>query len=98
MKDADNRIWGQKFHEAVEAQGSHTDHGEDVAHDHWAGATLRGCIAGNPVKAVALYNRWACVAGYAQVKLLSVTPPVVDMGHSVVGLNRDGLQVLCARP
>ena len=88
------RAMGERFH-ALDAVP--VDHEDDPVHDRWVGATVLGCMNGNVLKAVGLYNRWAVVAGYAQADVLSTTPPLVDIGSAVIGLAQGELEVLAAR-
>lgn len=94
LRDRDNGREGGEFHDRLEAKLPHENHTEDRVHDSWVGATLRGCQAGNAAKSVALYNRWAVQAGYLPVRILSLTPPLVDIGTAVIGLNTQGLDIL----
>lgn len=69
------------------------DHPADVAHDRAVGATVRMIRAGNLIKGVKFYNRWARLAGYTPARLLSVNPPVLDMseqGLTFIAEVRDG--------
>lgn len=94
LKDRDNLHVGQGFHAMLAASGFEPEHADDPVHDHWVGATIKGCIAGQSVKAVALYNRWASVAGYLPARLLATAPPVVDIATCVLGLGPQGPRVL----
>lgn len=93
MREADNWKMGQWFHAEMDRLRPHS-HPDDVTHDAWVGATLIGVGQGSVAKAVAMYNRFACVAGYVQAVVLSVAPPVVDIGDAVLGLIGGQLQVL----
>ena len=97
MKDARHATLGKNFHTLLTQAGGEVDHEEDRAHDMWVGATLGGCLEGNTIKAVSFYNRWAAQAGYEQAKILSATPPVVDIGSAVLGLSSGRLDVLKTR-
>ena len=92
VKDRDNLVHGQALYERAFGSSS-----EDPVYAAWIGATIRGCFAGNATKAVGLYNRWAPVAGYAEAKLVSATPPVVGIGDAVIGLDNGRLEVFSAR-
>jgi hypothetical protein len=95
-KDRENLRMGRLFHERLDAQGVKVDHPDDAVHDSWVGATICAAIRGNVSKGVALYNRYAVIAGYQPASLISVTPPVVDTGNAVVSIEDGKLDVLSA--
>lgn len=88
---------GKAFHTVLEAAGAHVNHGDDHAHDRIVGATLAGCNEGNAQKAIALYGRWAALAGYLPATILSLTPLVVDIGNAVIQHSHERLDVLSVR-
>lgn len=85
---------GERFHEALEKAGGHTNHEDDPIHERYVGATYRMIARGQARKGEALYNRWAANAGYAQVRLLSEAPPVLDAITAKVTLEGDEIKVL----
>jgi len=87
--DVDALRAGETFHAALEAAkreaGSHLpDHPPDDTHDQAAGAACLMIAAGNPRKAAWFYNRWAALAGYPPIAILSEAPLVIDVGAGVV--------------
>lgn len=70
---------GEWFHKWIEERGSAPNHGDDVGHDRVVGATLAMIRAGQLDKAIALYNRWARVANYGTLTLLSRSPVLLGM-------------------
>ena len=94
---------GKLFHDAIEtakeASGSRlTVHGHDEPHERVVGAVWRLVRAGNAAKGVALYNRWARLAGYAPINLISEHPATVDVIDAVVALSPDlTMEVLLCR-
>lgn len=99
MKDARNERLGEAFHDqlARARDGGHS-HAKDVAHDRWVGATYQAALNGNLIKGINLYNRWAVQAGYQLSRIISVNPPVVDIGDAIVQLSAGHLEVLRAKP
>lgn len=91
--DPANIALGDVFHTAAREVGL-ADHPHDPAHEAWVGATLAGCRAGNIGKAISMYNRWARFAGYAEATILSLTPPLVDVGDALVELIDGHIEVL----
>ena len=75
---------GSKFHMDLEQLNRAEPHPDDEIHDRWVGATIVGIRRGNILKCVALYNRWSITAGYQDCRILSVTPPLVDIGDAVI--------------
>ena len=85
---------GHSFHKVLEAAGAHINHADDPIHERWVGATLAGCNEGNAQKAIALYNRWASLAGYMGAEILTLNPLVVDIGNAVIQHSHERLDVL----
>lgn len=93
---------GERFHEqlatAKQARGSELpEHPHDAAHERAVGAAVRMIRAGNATKGVSLYNRWARLAGYAPISIVSTAPLVIDVVDAVVSLSPNGLEVLLCR-
>lgn len=96
---AERGVW---FHERLESEIAKAGatvplHDEDIAHNRAVGAAVLMFLAANPLKAVALYNRWAAFAGYQTIRLVSVTPPVVDMGDVVFAVRNGDMEMLRCR-
>lgn len=85
--------------DAKEAAGSalpeHSD--DDVCHVQFAGAACLLILAGNAVKGVSLYNRWAQMAGYPFIHLLRLAPVIIDLGGLIVECRGEHLEVLSCR-
>lgn len=92
---------GREFHAKLEElqQGSAKRHPEDAIHDIMVGATVEQIFAGQVDKALILYNRWARFAGYAEVRLLSRLPLILDIQDSVLLIHphERGFEVLEVR-
>lgn len=93
---------GQAFHQMLETAkadaGSELKaHADDEFHDRAVGAAILMAQAGNGVKAVNVYNKFAILAGYAQAVLHSVTPFVVDIHDAIIGVQDGKAQVLQCR-
>lgn len=93
---------GERFHElleqAKEAAGSELPvHPHDPAHERAVGAAALMFERGQPVKAQDFYNRWAVLAGYAPIRLLSLSPVTVDVVDAVVGIGEEGMEVWLCR-
>lgn len=93
---------GRAFHALLEAakrvEGSILpDHPEDAAHDAAVGASILMIKAGNVVKGINFYNKWASFAGYGAIALISEQPVVVDVRDAIVGLVNGRLEVLQCR-
>ncbi|WP_336974509.1 GNAT family protein [Alcaligenes sp. PF14] len=76
---------GQWFHERLEQQrGSPPGHEDDPAHDRYVGATTAMILCGNVVKGLHTYNRWAQLAGYCQLKVVSEAPLQIHVGDGLI--------------
>ncbi|WP_155847994.1 hypothetical protein [Asticcacaulis benevestitus] len=93
---------GHQFHDQMEAakdrhRSALLTHDEDEAHDRAVGAAASMLTAGNAVKAVWFYNRWARFAEYQTIELLSTNPIVVDVRDAVLQISDNGMEVLKCR-
>lgn len=88
-KSPDVLAEGHWFHETL--QDAHDragrplpPHPEDESHDRAVGAAVMMIKTGNVAKAIWSYNRWARLAGYPLIQLLSERPTIIDVGEGVV--------------
>ena len=93
---------GRAFHAQLEAAkaaaGSEREaHPDDPAHDAAAGAAALMVRAGNAKKGVWAYNRWARLAGYQPIALLSESPLLIDVGDGVVQVVNGKMEVALCR-
>jgi hypothetical protein len=84
-------VIGHEFHERLEAakiaKGATTViHEDDEAHDRYVGATCEMIRRGLIDKGIALYNRWARLAGYETIALIAVNPPVIDIRDALIAV------------
>jgi hypothetical protein len=93
---------GHWFHAVMEkalreAFSSLPAHPADPSHERAVGAAVEMIRARNHRKAVWFYNRWARLAGYPLVTLVTETPLVIDVGASVVveATGQDMEVILC---
>lgn len=100
VRDKACLLEGRKFHAALEAAkieaGSALPvHPEDEAHDRAVGAAALTVMAGQPAKAVGLYNRWASFAGYATIE--AVGHNLIDVRDAIVEVSGGEMRVLLVR-
>jgi hypothetical protein len=94
---------GQTFHDALDAAAAGLgwpEHPEDIVHDRFVGAAFRMAKRGQPAKAVNFYNRWATVAGYEPIRLVSESPVVLNLSSvvtAVVGVRDGEMEILLCR-
>lgn len=93
---------GEWFHGQLEAAkaaaGSELPtHPHDPAHERAVGASVLMFRAGNVRKAVWAYNRWARLAGYRTIELLSELPAVVDVRDAIIEVRGESMEVLSCR-
>lgn len=53
---------------------------DNIVADRYAGGLVDMLQGGQPQKAVVLYNRWASMANYAPIAIVSADPPTIDLG------------------
>jgi len=80
---------GEEFHRKLEEKklaflSPPEGHADDPAHDVNVGATMAMIWAGQVDKALILYNRWSRFAGYAEVRLISAQPLILDIQNAVL--------------
>jgi hypothetical protein len=90
---------GRRFHEKLESERirhnlEHPLHADEECHDRYVGACVEMVYAGQPDKAVVLYNRWASFAGYGKISLIARSPLVVDIGDAVLQILDQDFKVL----
>ena len=78
---------GRWFHRQLESEferlgRAHIAHADDPEHDRYVGAAVEMLSAAQIYKAVNFYNRWAVMAGYQALALVSADPIVVDIGDA----------------
>lgn len=93
---------GEAFHTALtEAKAKAGSvlpvHDHDEAHERAVGAAFLMIRRGQPLKGVAFYNRWARLAGYADIEIVGLSPLAVDVRDAVLGFSENGLEVLLCR-
>jgi hypothetical protein len=96
MRTASLEAHGERFHALLETVKQDI-HPHDAAHERAVGAALLMIERGQPVKGVQFYNRWAMLAGYALITLVSDRPVTIDAVDAVVGLGEDGMEILLCR-
>jgi hypothetical protein len=94
---------GRVFHAQIEtakalADSALPDHPEDATHDQAAGAACLMIGAGNPRKGVWFYNRWAALAGYPPIQMISEAPLTIDTGAGVFVEVRGGIMEVIQCP
>jgi hypothetical protein len=101
-RDGEIASYGRWFHDRLdagkaEAGSERPSHEDEDCHDRAVGAAMLMCRAGNTRKAVWTYNRWARLAGYQTIELISEVPPVLDVRDAVVEVRGDDMEVLLCR-
>jgi hypothetical protein len=80
---------GKWFHERLaaqfaEQQREHEAHEDSEDHDRMVGATCEMILSGMVEKGIVLYNRWAKMAGYAQINVVVPQPLVLNIGDALI--------------
>jgi hypothetical protein len=99
---ADLEKEGEWFHDALENKklesGSAAPiHDDCPVHNRMVGAAVLMIKAGNPAKAVGHYNKWARMAGYATINLVSVNPPTIDVVDAIVEISGGAMEIILCR-
>lgn len=94
---------GRKFHQRLDEEFArhkalHDNHPDDEAHDRYVGACIQTILAGQPEKAVVLYNRWAAFSGYGPIAMVSRSPLLIDIGTALLMVENDNFKVIQCRP
>lgn len=90
---------GHWFHERLEEakkrMGATIElHDDDASHDAHVGAAIEMIFGGQVAKGIVLYNRWARLAGYATVDLISINPLIIDQKDAWVLVHDTDFEVL----
>lgn len=80
---------GEWFHESLKREFERTGrpeetHPDDGVHDRYVGLAVEMIRNGQPYKGAIFYNRFAAMAGYEKVRILSVDPVVVDIRNAIL--------------
>lgn len=96
---------GKWFHRRIEEEFGRLGHAnghasrwrddhDDDDHDRFAGACVEMIRGGQPAKGIILYNRWARVAGYREVSLISTDPVVIETDGVLIHVKGDDFKVV----
>lgn len=94
---------GKAFHAHLEEEYArhkfaHDPHPDEDSHDLAVGLCAEMMYGGEPEKAIILYNRWARVAGYRMISLISRNPLVIDIGEALLHVTGNTFKVMECRP
>ncbi len=89
---------GHWFHERLAAEyrklgRKEAPHPDDDTHDRYVGMACEMFLGGQAEKAVILYNRWAVMADYAPIALVSRNPVAIDIVDATIVVRGDGFYV-----
>lgn len=90
---------GRWFHERLEAEYTRLgiaeqQHEDDDCHDRYVGAAAEMILGGQPQKAIAFYNRWAALSGYAPLALLNLNPLVINIRDAWLCVDNGNFEVI----
>ncbi len=94
---------GHWFHERLEEELKAFEHpapqhADDATHDRYVGAACEMFFGGQPEKACVLYNRWACMAGYLPIEVMSTDPLAVDIRSALLVMRDGDFKVVSVAP
>jgi hypothetical protein len=90
---------GQLFHErlkqrAAEAGVAVSNHPEDPWHDRHVGAAAGMMLGGQPIKGALVFNRWAAMALAPPMRIVSLTPLILDITDCCLEVAGDDFTVI----
>jgi len=93
---------GRAFHVRLEREYErhnfvHQPHPADESHDLAVGLCAEMIYGGEPEKGVILYNRWARLAGYRMMNIISRNPLMIDISEALVHVTGDTFKVIQCR-
>lgn len=93
---------GEWFHHRLEAEQEklgnfEPNHPDDPIHDRYVGAAVETILGGQPRKGVIFYSRWAAMAGYAPISIVTETPLVLDIGTALIAIRNNDFWVMGCR-
>lgn len=103
MRDAPGlKQRGDWFHTKLEAEyerigANHGIHPDDDTHDQFVGATIDMIFGGQPQKATVFYNRWAVMAGYQPIRIMTLAPLTLDIQESLIAVRNDDFWVMACQ-
>lgn len=94
---------GHEFHTKLEAENARLGipddlHPDDPAHDRHVGAAVGMIRCGQVGKGVILYNRWARLAGYEPIEVVSVDPLILDIRTHLLRIHGSNFEVISSCP
>jgi hypothetical protein len=69
-------------------------HEDDETHDRYVGMACEMMLAGQPMKGQIFYNRWALMAGYRPIQVMSASPLTVDIRSAMICVRGDDFWVM----
>jgi hypothetical protein len=84
-------IRGRLFHKQIEDDVTHED---DSTHDSYVGAAILMAQNQNIYKGQLAYNRWAIMAGYEPIIIVSEIPLIAQCGDLRIHIQGSGV-MLC---
>ena len=89
---------GHWFHERLTAEyrklgRKEAPHPDDDTHDRYVGMACEMFLGGQPEKAVIMYNRWALMADYAPISLVSRDPVAIDIVDATIVVRNNSFYV-----
>ena len=92
---------GRAFHRRLDEEMARhgvteENHPDEDCHDLYVGVCVETVYAGQPEKAIALYNRFAKFSGYAPIALVSKSPLLIDIGTAILQITNEQFKVIKA--
>ena len=89
---------GHWFHERLASEyrklgRKEAPHPDDDTHDRYVGMACEMFLGGQAQKAVLLYGRWASMADYAPIELMSLDPVAINIQDAVIVMRKNDFYV-----
>ncbi len=89
---------GHWFHERLEAEykkfgRAEPPHDDDPVHDRYVGAACEMFLGNQAPKSCILYNRWARMADYAVINIVSMKPVAIDIADAILVIRENDFYV-----
>jgi hypothetical protein len=93
---------GRAFHARLDEEFArhralHETQPDEECHDRYVGACAEMIYGGQPEKAVVLYNRFARLAGYAPISMVSRAPLLINIGSALLMFDGDNFKAIQVR-
>jgi hypothetical protein len=94
---------GKWFHDQLVSEYArlgvtkHEQHDDDDVHDRYVGLAAEMMMGGQPIKGAIFYNRWAVMADYQPISIVSLSPLTVDIRDAILCVRENSFWMMSCR-